>query len=79
MGIEHLALFGSLARGEATGDSDVDLLIEVAPGRLLSLWAVGEARARLSEIIGRQVDLLLESDLGPELRRRVAPDLVPVL
>lgn len=78
MGVEHLALFGSLARDEAGADSDVDILIDIAPDRPFSLWALGEIRVRLSEIIGREVDLLLAPDLGPGLRRRITPDLAPV-
>lgn len=77
MGIAHLALFGSLARGEAAAD-DVDVLIDVGPDRPFSLWALGEARVRLCEILGREVDALIAQDLSPELRRRIAPDLVPV-
>jgi predicted nucleotidyltransferase len=78
LGVAQLALFGSLARGEAGAGSDIDVLIDVVPGRPFSLWALGEARVRLSEILGREVDLLIAQDLGPELRRRIAPDLVRV-
>jgi predicted nucleotidyltransferase len=78
MGVAHLALFGSLARGEAGAASDVDVLIEVAPDRPFSLWALGEARVRLGEIVGRDVDVLIADDLGPELRQKIAPDLVAV-
>jgi predicted nucleotidyltransferase len=78
LGIVRLALFGSLARGEASAASDVDVLIEVAPDRPFSLWALGEARVRLGEILGRDVDVLIAEDLGPELRQRIAPDLVAV-
>ena len=78
MGILHLTLFGSLARDAAAAGSDVDLLIDVAPDRPFSLWALGEARMRLGEILGREVDLLIAPDLGPALRAQIAPDLVPV-
>jgi predicted nucleotidyltransferase len=75
MGAERLALFGSLTRNEAGADSDSDVLIGIVPDRPFSLWAVGEVRVRLSEIVGRPVDLPIESDLARELRRRIAPDL----
>ncbi len=78
LGVAHLSLFGSAARDEAGAGSDVDLLIEVLPGRAFSLWALGETRVRLGEILGREVDVLIAQDIGAELRRRIAADLVPV-
>lgn len=78
-GLASLWLFGSLARGGAGADSDVDLLADPLPGRPFSLFALGEARARLRDLLGgRRVDLLLREDLAPDLRRRIDPDLVRV-
>ena len=69
LGIRALSLFGSLARGEARPDSDVDLLVEfsVTPG------LVGYVRARdyLARLLGRPVDLVMRSGLRPSLRLRV--------
>lgn len=78
LGVAHLSLFGSMARGEAGAGSDVDVVIDVSPERMFSLWALGETRVRLTEILGREVDVLIAQDLGPELGRRIAADLVPV-
>lgn len=47
LGVAHLSLFGSMARGEAGAGSDVDVLIDVSPDRTFSLWHLGEARVRL--------------------------------
>ena len=37
-GVLHAALFGSRARGDHRADSDIDILIEIAPGMPMSLW-----------------------------------------
>jgi hypothetical protein len=78
LGVTHLGLVGSVARNEATPSSDIDVLIEIAADRQFSLWALGEVRVRLSEILGREADVLIGEDLSPALRERVAPDLLPV-
>jgi predicted nucleotidyltransferase len=67
--VRSLALFGSLARGEAGAASDVDLLVEFdRPIGLLHL--VGTAQ-RIEDILGRRVDLVLRRALLPQLRDRV--------
>ena len=65
LGVRHLGIVGSLARDEATLSSDVDMLIEVAADRPFSLWALGEVRVRLSEILGREADVLIAKELEP--------------
>lgn len=79
LGVAELALFGSHARGQATATSDVDLVMRPLPGQPFSLWAMGEVRAHLRDLTGREVDLVVADDLAPELRARIAPDLIPVL
>jgi uncharacterized protein len=49
LGVARLWLFGSLARGEAGSESDVDVLISVPPGRKFSLFDLGEVRVELCE------------------------------
>jgi len=53
-GIQHLRVFGSVARGEDRPDSDVDLLADLPPG--LSLLGLGRAAADLEGILGTRVD-----------------------
>lgn len=77
-GISHLALFGSVARGEAGAASDVDLVIDLAPGRRWSLVELSEARLRLSVLLGREAGIVVRDDLRPSFRRRIEPDLVEV-
>jgi len=55
-GIDHLRAFGSLARGEATAESDMDLLVDLMPGRtLLDLVAF---RREAGEILNLRVEAL---------------------
>ena len=51
-GVRHLFLFGSLARGEATSASDVDVLVEYEPDTKLSFLRVCGLRYRLEELLG---------------------------
>jgi predicted nucleotidyltransferase len=53
-GVRRLALFGSLARGEARADSDVDVAVEIEPGRSFSLIRLEETRQMLETRLGRR-------------------------
>lgn len=78
LGVSHLWLFGSLARGDAGAASDVDVMIGVPPGRKFSLFDLGEVRVELCERLGRAVDVVIEADLVPALRNDLTPDLLEV-
>ena len=56
-GIRHLSLFGSVARGDERPDSDIDIAIEIEPGRRFSLIKMEEARLYPEDTLGRSVDL----------------------
>src|SRR5438045_2558159 len=64
-GISRLSLFGSTARGAERPDSDVDLLAAFDRTRQLSLLDVMAIENRLSDLLGRQVDLVEEGTLKP--------------
>ena len=59
-GIRRLSVFGSAARGEAEADSDIDLAAELDPKARIGLFRLTALERRLSEILGRDVDLLPE-------------------
>jgi uncharacterized protein len=61
-----LALFGSVARGEAGPESDLDLLVEF--DRTVGLFHFVEVKARLEAILGRGVDLVERDAVHPALR-----------
>jgi uncharacterized protein len=67
--IARLRLFGSLARGEATDDSDIDLIADFTSRK--SLLDLVRIEREFSERLGRKVDLLTERALSPYLRDRI--------
>jgi predicted nucleotidyltransferase/DNA-binding XRE family transcriptional regulator len=73
-GVSNLRVFGSVARGEDRADSDVDLLADFPPG--LSLLRLSRLEADLEGILGTRVDLIPATDLKPDVRERVEPDLI---
>jgi predicted nucleotidyltransferase len=58
MGVARLSLFGSVARGEAGAESDVDLAAEFDPAAQVGMFRYGAIAGRLTELLGREVDLL---------------------
>ena len=73
-GIRRLSLFGSVARGDAESDSDVDLAAELDPEAHIGLFALGALERRLAELLGRKVDLLPEPVEKPRLRANIDRD-----
>jgi uncharacterized protein len=71
--VDMLGIFGSMARGESTDRSDIDLLVKF--GKRKSLFAVVALERELSNALGRKVDLLTEAALSPYLRERILADL----
>ena len=71
--VAKVGVFGSMARGEANEQSDIDLLVEFSkPKSLLALVAL---ERQLSEALGRKVDLLTEAALSPYLRDGILREL----
>ena len=75
-GVTRVRVFGSMARGDAGPQSDVDLLIEVGPDP--SPWFPGGLVAELEELIGRRVQVVTERRLDALLRDRVLQEAVPL-
>jgi len=75
-GVTSVRVFGSLARGEERADSDVDLLVTLAPGT--SALALGGLLLDAQELLGRRVDVVTEASLHPALRDRVLADAIPL-
>jgi predicted nucleotidyltransferase len=73
-GARNVREFGSVARGESSGSSDLDLLVEMTEGRsLFDLVALG---ADLEEALGVAIDVVTEKSLSPYLRDRVLAEAV---
>ena len=69
-GIRRLALFGSILHGDFGPDSDIDVLVEFAPGVKVGL-AFARIQDELSEILGRRVDLSTPGGLSRYFRDEV--------
>lgn len=59
-GIRCLSMFGSVARGDAAANSDVDLAAELDPGARMDLFRLTALERRLADLLERPVDLLPE-------------------
>ena len=64
LGVEHLCMFGSTARGEAGDDSDVDLFFDHEKGKL-GLFELMDVKERAARILGRQTDIMTRNSLHP--------------
>ena len=75
-GARNIRVFGSVARGEAGDESDIDFLVDMEPGR--SLFDLGDLKLDLEELLGRRVDVVTESSLYWLLRRRILRESIPL-
>lgn len=78
-GVTGIRVFGSMSRGDGSDveeDSDVDLLVTLAPGT--SGLALGGLLLDAQELLGRRVDVVTEASLHPALRERVLAGAVPL-
>ena len=75
-GAHNVRVFGSMARGDAALTSDIDLLVEMEPGRslldLVGLWQ------DLEGMLGSRVDVLSDGGVNPHLRERIYAEAVPL-
>lgn len=70
LGVERLYLFGSMARGDATEDSDIDLFFDYEKGKL-GLFELMDVKAFASSILGRTTDIMTRDSLHKTLRRTI--------
>ncbi len=68
-GATNVRVFGSVARGEADSESDIDLLVDLEPGR--SLFDLGGLLMDLQDLLGHKVDVVTERGLRERIRERV--------
>lgn len=75
-GVTAVRVFGSMSRRDGSENSDVDLLVTLAPGT--SALALGGLLLDAQELLGRRVDVVTEASLHPALRERVVASAVPL-
>ncbi len=73
-GAYNVRVFGSVARGEADAKSDIDLLVDLEPGR--SLFDLGGLLMDLQELLGHNVDVVTERGLRERIRERVLKEAI---
>jgi len=75
-GVHNVRVFGSVARGEADEQSDIDLMVDFEPGRSLldhaGLWL------ELQDLLGVKVDVVSSRGIKPRIRERVLREAVPL-
>ena len=75
-GIRRIRVFGSMARGEARPDSDIDLLVEYEPGH--GGFAFVDFCEAVERLLHRRVDVVTERSLHPLVRDKVLAQAVPL-
>lgn len=75
-GVTDVRVFGSMSRGDASDQSDVDLLVTLSPGT--SGLALGGLLLDAQQLLGRRVDVVTEASLHPALRERVVAGAIPL-
>ena len=75
-GARNVRIFGSVARGDARLDSDIDFLVELEPGR--SLFDLGGFLYDLQSLLGVEVDVVTEKGLRARIRERVLREAIPL-
>ncbi|MBW4520214.1 MAG: nucleotidyltransferase family protein [Scytolyngbya sp. HA4215-MV1] len=75
-GAYNVRIFGSVARGDADAESDVDFLVEMESGR--SLLDLGGLLMELQDLLGCPVDIVTEQGLRQRIRDRVLNEAIPL-
>jgi predicted nucleotidyltransferase len=75
-GIVHLRLFGSIARGEASARSDIDLIADFDRSKRLTLYGMAHLENRLSDLLGAKVDLSPAGSMKGRVRARALREAV---
>ena len=73
-GVQDIRVFGSVARGQSSADSDLDILVKLKPGySLLDLIAI---KQDLEDLLGCGVDVVTEAAISPYIREEVLKEAV---
>jgi uncharacterized protein len=75
-GVAHAALFGSRARGDDQPDSDIDIMVEIAPGANIDLFEYVGIKHYLEDLFAARVDIANRAYLNPQVRPRAERDAI---
>ena len=73
--LHGLSVFGSVARGDATPDSDVDILVDVDPSIGLDIVSLAD---EIEQLLGRKVDLISRRAVKPNMIQQIEQELIDV-
>ncbi|MGE5648385.1 MAG: nucleotidyltransferase family protein [Acidobacteriota bacterium] len=76
LGVSHAAVFGSVARGEAGSDSDIDILVDLDPSRPIGVFEYARLKLFINDILGGAADVVNRKTLKPLLRDSILGDAV---
>jgi len=77
LGVEHLYMFGSTARGEAKEDSDIDLFFDYEKGRL-GLFELMDVKEYAASILDRKTDIMTRDSLHKTLQQQIEETAIRV-
>jgi predicted nucleotidyltransferase len=75
-GVAHAALFGSVARGEDRPDSDIDILVDLDPAIVVTIFDYAGVKDFISDMFDRPVDVVSRESLKPRLRPKATADAI---
>ncbi|MCB2185672.1 MAG: nucleotidyltransferase family protein [Deltaproteobacteria bacterium] len=78
-GVARAGVFGSVARGEATPDSDLDLLVEFRTDETMTLRKLVDLHEEVADLVGRKVEIVQYKLLKPRIRDRVLEEQVVIV
>lgn len=76
LGVSHVAVFGSVARGEAGADSDIDVLVELDPEHPIGIFGYARLKLYINELLDRVCDVVNRRSLKPLMRENILRDAV---
>jgi uncharacterized protein len=77
-GVEHLAIFGSRARGDHSGSSDIDLLIDAAPSSRFSILNLVGVEHIVADSVGLPANAFMRRSLDQSFRNSILDDVIQV-
>jgi predicted nucleotidyltransferase len=77
-GVSHAAVFGSVARGEARPDSDIDVLVELAPEHPMGIFEYARLKLYINTILNGGGDVVNRRTIKPLLRESILHDAIHV-